>query len=301
MKTAHLALFILHSILFACASATSVISSGRKTIRGVRGQYIHYHAEDSTCDSVVMLNVGTAMGVGAYSNLAADIVQQDSNTVVIIIDNSPGIIVKTSEKNFAGIANAIADDLPNIVSVCKALPTNKIIVGGHSAGGMATVVAIQKKLLNFDVAGYIGLAPYQIKEKSMSIDVPSLLWGFSKTSCAVTYTQAALAAYQISDPDKGRVFYQVQTNNWNTLTGGPHCTFTNSGCAGLCSGGEKFSWVNNEVGHSIGVFVKATAGRGIRKYDFEIEGRGINLFVNSDEVVASRKSGEGAVLRSAYA
>lgn len=294
-------LWCLFTVAALVSATDDVISSKKETISGVRGNFIYHYAQGSACGSLVMLNVGTAMSVGAYDALATDIATQSPDAVVFIVDNNPRRIPKTSANKFAGITNAITDQLTDLVSVCQSVPTEKIFIGGHSAGGQAAIEATQKReqLLSYPVAGFIGMAPFDVSAVDDSpIDVPSLQWGFSKTSCAVTYTKAAMLAYQISQPETGRVFYQVVTNNWNSLTGGPHCSFTGSGCAGMCAGSRDMrSFVHENVGRSVKVLID-NAATGIVKSDFELDtsDEEVNLFVNDDTIVASSKDGVGAVL-----
>ena len=96
-----------------------------------------------------------------------------------------------------------------------------------------------------------------------------------------------------------RVFYQVQTDNWNTVTGGPHCSFTDSSCLGMCGGSKSMKdLVHDGVGESVKVFIEKAA-HGIKKSDFELKNTSsetVKLFVNQDQIVASSQSGVGATL-----
>lgn len=295
MKTSALNLAFLIYCLFGAASAGSVMSSEKnfETIKNVKGRYQYYYDENSECDELLIINVGTAMSVSSYSNLGKEIAEGTS-TIAIIVDNAPNSIVKTSEKSFAKFTNAIVKNISDLIPACKTMPKNGIFIGGHSAGGQATIIALEKNLLDFDVQGYIGLAPYEViaedtwslkppfYKEAMSISVPALLWGFSKTSCAVSRDNAAVAAYKISSPEAGRVYYEVQTDNFNTLTGGPHCSFANSGCAGMCSGGSKYSFIPKEVAHSIGLFAKACVLQKFERSFFALRRADVELYVNED-------------------
>ena len=281
-----------------------VISSKKTSIPHVKGNFIYHYSEGSVCGSLVMLAVGTAMSPKYYNELATNIIQQSPDTVVFIVDNNPCNPIKVDANTFAGISNAIVDQLADLVPVCRSVPNRKIFIGGHSAGGQAVIGAIQQreKLLKYPVAGFIGMAPFDVSKVDNSpIDVPSLQWGFSKTSCGVTYTKAAMLSYQISQPHKGRVFYQVVTHNWNTVSGGPHCSFTDRNCAGMCGGSKSTrAFIHENVGRSVKVLIEnAGTAIGIRKSDFEFEmssSEEVNLFVNEDTVVASSVDGVGAVL-----
>lgn len=261
-----------------------------KNPKGKLQAYYDDSSLSSCCDAVVLLNVGTAMTVGAYSDLATSIVQQSSGTVTIIMDTNPGWIQKQNGDLFVQVANAIASNLTDLVpsSCCEHEPRNGYFIGGHSGGGEGAVRALMSSDLSFLVAGFIGLAPYKIEDKGesrMSIEISSLLWGFSQTTCAVNREQAALAAYNVS-PTTSRVFYDVQTNNRNPMFGGPHCSFTDNGCVGLCSGGSAFSWIHEAVGDSINRFTLAVVAREqFQKEHFEIRPSDIKLYVNGDTAV----------------
>jgi hypothetical protein len=279
-------------------------------IEDKKGQLQAYYDDDSSsttcCDAVVMLNVGTAMTVDAYSELAESIVQQSSSSsattsiVAIIIDTNPDNIQKQDREKYVDLANIIANNIMDLIpsSCCKQQPKNGYFLGGHSAGGEGAVRALSSSTntnsasLLFPVSGYIGLAPYQISEKDMSITVPSLLWGFSKTSCGVDTKQAARAAYTVSNPSS-RIFYDVQTSNWRPLSG-PHCSFADGGCTvlgvALCSGGDKYSWIHDAVGDTVNRFISAViSGGSFERDQFDIGRDDVKLFVNSQTVPAGKK------------
>jgi hypothetical protein len=67
------------------------------------------------------------------------------------------------------------------------------------------------------------------------LTIPSLYWGLLKTTCYVQTTNAALAAYNRSNP-KQRILYQIQNNNdINDIDIVDHCCFTDNGCMGCSS------------------------------------------------------------------
>ena len=268
-----------------------------KKPKGEMQAYYDDSSRSPCCSAVVLLNVGTAMTVGAYSDLATSIVQHSSGTVTVVMDTNPGWIQKQDGGRYVQIANAIASNITKLVpdSCCKHQPRNGYFIGGHSGGGEGAVHALMmSKDLTFSVVGYIGLAPYNIQDRRrnrMSIEVSSLLWGFSQTTCAVCRQQAALAAYNVS-PNSSRVFYDVQTNNYNPIFGGPHCSFTDNGCLWLCSGGTTFSWIREAVGDSVNRFTSAViAGKPFQKEQLEIRPSDIKLYVNGD-IAVTETAGE---------
>ena len=65
----------------------------------------------------------------------------------------------------------------------------------------------------------------------MKIDpsIPTLDWGFSKTTCAVRINQAVKPAYEISSPEY-RIFYRVD----NVKERIARCVLTDSICPTVC-------------------------------------------------------------------
>ena len=209
-----LRLCLLLTMALASTAQNDVISSKKLTVKGVKGNFMYHYSQGSACSSLVILVVGTGMSVGDYNKLATSIAQNSPDTVVFNVDNNPGSTIKTSSNKFASISNAIVDQLTSLVSICPSVPTKKIFVGGHSAGGQAAIGAIQQReqLLDYKVAGFIGMAPFDVSAvDGAPIDVPSLQWGFSTTSCLVTYTKAAMLSYQISQPVQVEL---MSTKNW---------------------------------------------------------------------------------------
>jgi hypothetical protein len=111
--------------------------------------------------------------------------------------------------------------------------TLRILVGGHSASGGAAFYALDE-LYNFDVAGYISLDPFPIRDNAARNvpAVPTLAWGFTTTTCDVTVSQAALAAYEHALVHR-RVLYQLQNEKNAQIVSTcrlSHCLFTDRGC-----------------------------------------------------------------------
>lgn len=76
-------------------------------------------------------------------------------------------------------------------------------------------------------------------------------WGFQSMTCGVNPADAAKAGYEVSE-EGHRVLYEAPNTNWNHLTDGPHCIFTNSGCLGMCHP-KKDLWMQDGVAHCVGI------------------------------------------------
>ena len=256
------------------------------------GQLEAYYADGSVCESIVFIHVGTAMRVGNYEDLGKAVAQQD--TVALIIDSNPGNPLKQDGEKFTNLVNAISEKLSTLVECCTKQPKYNLI-GGHSGGGQAAVEALQTMdEITFTPTGFVGLAPYEISS-DLAIHIPSLDIGFSKMSCLVQPSKAALAAYLNSDSDH-RVFYQLQTHNLNVVTGGPHCSFADNGCAGglFCPGDSIKEWMHSFVGQTVQLFLEAIVSNTFNYNHFlrAVPTTGkekVDLFVNADSPVKSKQ------------
>jgi hypothetical protein len=296
MKAMRSILIVLQIVVFFVAVDAAIVS--KKTVLSCQYSYEWYYDDSAaTCSSVVAINVGTSMSVNDYTKLAKLIVSANTvstSTVVIIVDNNLGCIINVGVKKddgakFARVVNAAVQNLKNSVSIC----TNPLyFVGGHSGGGKGAMNAIQMGKLNFSIAGYVGLDPYQItKEDPISIEMPSLFWGFNKTTCAVNINQAAKAGY-INSNSSHRFFYQVQTNHgigmpwFDERLLGPHCSFTNDGCKSLCNG-TNLPWIQSQVAVTFHRFAHAVLSQNFDKSQFVIDQREVILYANKDVIPES--------------
>lgn len=252
---------------------------------------LYYDDQATACSAVVAINVGTGMTVGAYEELARLIVAANTantSTVTIIVDSNAGCLFniglqKDDGAKFARVVNAAVYNLKNDVAIC----TNPLyFIGGHSGGGKGAINAFQQDNLDFSVAGYVGLDPYQITQTDpIQIDMPSLFWGFNKTTCAVNVSQAAQAGYNKSNSTH-RIFYQVQTNHDCELMGGPHCSFTANGCFWMCSG-SNFPWIKSQVAATFHRLANAVISQSFDKSQFAIDQSEVILYANQDMVPES--------------
>eukprot|EP00591_Stephanopyxis_turris_P001495 CAMPEP_0195510926 /NCGR_PEP_ID=MMETSP0794_2-20130614/3419_1 /TAXON_ID=515487 /ORGANISM="Stephanopyxis turris, Strain CCMP 815" /LENGTH=246 /DNA_ID=CAMNT_0040638441 /DNA_START=319 /DNA_END=1059 /DNA_ORIENTATION=+ len=235
------------------------------------------------------------MSVTEYEELGKSVARRDPSAVAIIIDPHRGFLTKQNGTKFTDVVNAISKDISNLVDSCSETKPQHYLIGGHSEGGQGAVEALKINQLVFPPAGFVGLAPYKITP-DLKISIPSLNIGFSKMSCLVCPCEAALAAYSNSD-SSNRVFYQLQTNNWNFVTGGPHCSFADNGCTlGICPGkGNISEWMHDFVGQTVHLFLEAI--RVPDKFDYNhflsaittTGPREVDLFVNSDVAVMTKQ------------
>ena len=233
------------------------------------GRQYHHHS----CQSLLLVGVGTAMTVTAYDHLAATVVTHDTNMVVVLLDANPGHVVKTNELQFATLANALVSQRSHWIPVCASTTTfsssspTYIIVGGHSASGQAALQAFHQKLFHFTVSGLVGLDPYRVTSTN-AIPIPSIHFGFSSTTCGVSIDAAAQEGYLVSDPDH-RVLFRINNthgsfgsnnnDNNNDKKLATHCSFTDAGCFGIVCPAHDASTVWHIVATGMHDFVTALA------------------------------------------
>jgi hypothetical protein len=224
------------------------------------------------CDTVLLLGVGTAMGVGDYDMLSHNVVtatnrirSSSSSILMIVMDHNPLWLVKTDAQKYANLASTIVRDIATLVPICSNKSRNGFVIGGHSASGQAAMDALGRNLfLNFKPIGLFGLDPFDATTVATvsDIDIPVMYWGFTKTTCDVNVAKAAEYAYNHTSNPK-RVLYQVDNANRDGGTIVTHCIFTDHGCGGaaglvvVCPAHVSDGWVRTEVGDSARRFVTA--------------------------------------------
>jgi hypothetical protein len=246
---------------------------------------VHYDKalpEEVQCQTVIMIGVGTAMGSGDYNILSSEI--SSGQPIVTVITDHSAIFVKTSSGGFAKLYNKLTADLGEIIPICQG-KSPKILVGAHSASGMAAIGAMKKDLLQVKPDGFIGLDPFKINERRDSIDpnLPTLEWGFAKTTCSVKIQQAAKPAYKLSS-EQHRVFYRIDNASGHQNI--QHCSFTDKGCAIVCGRKNDGDWVRPVVAKSIHAFIGAIETGSFDKEQFilpEVEADWFELFVGAEE------------------
>lgn len=257
-------LFNPHSSLLKAFALLSLLHSGAhvadakivsKTVTIRQGKF-RYHYDDAIptdagCATVAMIGVGTAMSVGSYDNISS-LISTGKPVVTVVTDHAKYSFIKLSRRKYANFYNKFVDNIEDYLPVCKGKDP-MILAGAHSASGQAAINAFAKGV-NRKPDGFIGLDPFNVNERKMKIDasIPTLDWGFAKTTCAVKVNQAAKAAYEISSKAH-RVLYRV--NNISKKIA--HCVFTDKGCAIVCGKKKDGGWVPPAVAESIHNFIDA--------------------------------------------
>ncbi|KAL3945015.1 MAG: hypothetical protein SGBAC_000872 [Bacillariaceae sp.] len=225
------------------------------------------------------------MTVRDYDKLSTRIAA-GSSIVVVIMDYNEHSFQKTSPEKYAHLVNAIHNSTSSLVSACKDQEP-MLLIGGHSSTGEAAIMSLDSSLLEFNPDGWVGLDPYDMSSEVIGNDVhmeiPSINWGFTKTTCLVGTEKAAKAAYELANPSS-RVLYQIQNDEKNCKI--THCVFSDHGCLIVCSSNEKNDWVHKSVARSIQMFVDAVTSRipfDRSHFQLDLENR-VMLYVNDEQV-----------------
>lgn len=231
----------------------------------------HYDVDRASCDNVLLLGVGTLMSVRDYDNISKKIASHNS-IVVIVADHNVEHVEKTSPERYAMLTNEVINQLNRLLPICRSgvasydEDTIQFLIGGHSASGQAALQAWQKGLLSTTSqhpVAFLGLDPYEISNRTidqqMGLTLPSLSWGFKKSTCLVQTEKAARGAYETT---KGsRVLYVIDNSGEGcTIT---HCVFTDRGCGVRpfsCTTMTTLEWVHEAVAESVGLFLQALHG-----------------------------------------
>ena len=278
-------------------SSTEYVMSSNNKERIVGKIRYHYYKDDTTdenhghCTSILALGVGTAMSIDDYDYASHQIVLTNPTVIVIVTDSNYDDIVKTSPSKYANLLDNIYEQLHFLIPVCDYDYTGvsspiDLFIGGHSSSGQAALEALQGKLFHFIPAGFIGLDPFKISSDTVDYNaplyLPSLHWGFTKTTCMVDVNEAALGAYHLFAPISdsknktlGRVLYLIDNEMDSRELG--HCVFTDKGCGVesivVCPTIHPINdnWVYDALAHSIQLFLKAVEkGVAFTKDDFHL-------------------------------
>ena len=232
---------------------------------------IRYHYDEtrssssSSCNNILHLGVGTSMSVTDYDKLSKKIASKNA-MVVIVADHNVNRIVKTSPQKYAMLHNEVMHQLSQLLpSICGHASGNvntiRLLFGGHSASGQAALQAWQQGLLDTRdrSVAFLGLDPYVVSNKTIDqqvgLVIPSLSWGFTKTTCLVNKENAATAAYEMTK--SSRVLYTFDNSGKGSCGTMTHCVFTDRGCGSfVCSAKATFEWVHDAVAEGIGIFVQ---------------------------------------------
>ncbi|KAI2502070.1 hypothetical protein MHU86_12389 [Fragilaria crotonensis] len=271
------------------------IESNDPTIEGGNLRYFFDKASgDIACQNVVLLGVGTGMSVQDYDLVSTEIVS-GHNILTVVFDFAPGYPLKNSEEDYIKLINAVVANLSTLVPICNATAGTKrtIVVGGHSASGAVAWKCLKR--LNFQPDGFIGLDPFVVhRNGAKQIEIPSLSFGFTKSTCLALVYWAAKALYTVSGKDR-RVLYLIDNNKkQGSKDIAVHCSFSDKGCFGLiCPEEEGDPWVRELVGFSIQTFFRSLSKKAIIKKDYEhpkfttcpaSTPITYHLYVNEDEV-----------------
>lgn len=258
---------------------------GTKATTGGRFRVAYDNAQPCI-DTIVMVNVGTAMSVGDYSVLS-EMAVRDSSIAFVMADNQPSFGIKQAmfggngpRDNLACLADYVMNNITSYVhKLCQDISHTKFILGGHSASGITAgevVLGAPSKCNTTRIDGYLGINPFYkrlpISFKPWSglnlSSVPSMLWGHSMDSCGVTVDSGGLFGYK-SSSDEFRVLYQTQLDK----KGCGHCDVTNEGCGrfqilrwtySACKLSDRSESVKAAVASSIRKFAKAIQQDGPR-------------------------------------
>jgi hypothetical protein len=291
--------FCLLFILCRCNLASaSVLSNTTYIDEGI----IRYHYDSTAnrtneCSTILLIGVGTTMSVQDYDLLSIDIAKQNPDALVTIVDHAPGNPLKQSGERFARLVSAVGARVEHLFPMCFQQSLQQLInqtrpafiIGGHSASGEAAIKSLPY-LKGVSPTGLILLSPFRITSSMPEIKIPTLLWGFSMTTCLVDIRHETEMAYRLSSADSGRVLYQLQNPSGEPR----HCIFTNHGCP-LCPGSssQRYAWVHPAVGESIAKYlVGVKTGTFTRKsmklslFPEEIETTFLRMFVGEDPIEA---------------
>lgn len=151
----------------------------------------------SRCEAIVIIGVGTGMGIDDYNHIASRIVERKPY-VVVIADHNSGSMIKLFGNTFSQFYNAFMDQLHYHISVCQ-MKYPIVIFGGHSASGHAAIRAFPHLKQKPD--GFIGLDPYKVTTDLHMNNTKSLIWGFKEVSrvstCYVEFSDVHLVYYNL--------------------------------------------------------------------------------------------------------
>lgn len=108
-----------------------------------------------------------------------------------------------------------------------------------------------------------------MSEDSTVVKGPALYIGFSSTTCFVTTTDAAKAAYTRSEPAR-RALYIVKTQNAFTICGySPklfHCSFTDAGCPACTNCRSTPQYFHDDVSKVLNLFIQQAFVLGVSQF-----------------------------------
>eukprot|EP00808_Paulinella_micropora_P010380 g50028.t1 len=161
--------------------------------------------------------------------------------IFVVTDPNPGGFVKFDAYRFFTALREIRKNLNSW------LPRNiarhgkeewKFVIGGHSAGGQAAANALM--LSSTQVHGFFALDPFNCKSIDPTVRrllqrLPTVIWGFQRTTCGVTTDLAASLLYlhlAVGSRVEGLHALYLVDNTAESCPTWNHCGFTDHGCDG---------------------------------------------------------------------
>ena len=266
-------------VMVLCAAAQAAYMDKDLSTGDVR---VHYPSAISGDCEAIVLGVGTAMTRGGYDNLSEALT--DYGYVVVIMDHSPGNMIKTDAAEYRACALDVQANLVSWLSGTGCTGIAHWILGGHSAGGQAAQEAIAADPTLADAV--FSIDPYDCSDTDM-VSLPALYWGFNVTTCFVTKADAAEAAYYGSASQ--RVFQRVATvYTWTWCGYSPkyfHCSFCDNHCPACTNCSYTPDSFFDDVAASVHKFVNAAFYGTWSKANLTLSNptTPVTLFVDSDQ------------------
>jgi len=215
---------------------------------------VHYPNPVPSGVNVFVLAVGTAMSRTAYDNLAEQLVAK--NYVAVIMDHQKGNMTKTDAGKFTSCVKSVKAQIASWLNPAGFKSASHWILGGHSAGGQAAHYAIAATPSLADAI--FSIDPYNLSS-APAVHGPALYWGFTGTTCFVTVSDAAKAAYLQTSGH--RVEVKVgSVYSFNPCGYAPkyyHCSFTDASCPACTNCRFTPSYFFTDIANTVQKFVNA--------------------------------------------
>ena len=235
----------------------------------------------SSCDAI-LFGVGTSMSADSYDKLSNALIEY--GYIVVIMDHNPGNMIKTSSSKYSALASDVKSNLVSWLSSTNCTEIDLWVLGGHSAGGQAAQNAISDDSSLADAI--FSVDPYDCSETG-DIAIPALYWGFNFTSCFVTKSDAAEAAYYSSNGP--RVLQRVKRK----YTFGPcgfapkffHCSVGDGHCLACTNCITTPDYFFTDMANSVNKFIDAAFNGTWSEDNLEIDDATlpVELFVDTDQ------------------
>lgn len=246
----------MRAALIAVMAALARPSSAGSVTEGSSERQFKVHFPDSyqqRCKAV-MFAVGTGVRVEGYDSMAAALVQK--GFVVVIVDPERGSMTKLDPVKLLPAFEEAKSTLLTWTSACGGI--DKWIVGGHSAGGGTAHTVVAKNPAIADAV--FSVDPFEIGSNGEgTVNKPALYWGFDFTSCFVSKSKAAVAAFDQTAGGR-RVFVRVKkVSQWSLCGYAPkyfHCSIVDGGCTACTNCKDTPSSFFEDVANTVDTFVQ---------------------------------------------